>query len=458
MNPSSRRIALGCWLVLLVAFSAWQHYQKCSKPSRLGTQTRTAFLRWRPQLLGDETPGRGAMPGLKKGDDIYRHFNYPNPPILAITLWPLAELPATAGAMLWFFLKVGMAGLALLWAFRLCGPMPDWAKFGAFLFSLHPVLGDLSHGNVNIYIAFLCLGALELYRRGWDVTAGIVLALAIACKLTPALFVPYFGWKLTASVVMAIRSKQKMLPAAWNSGGKILLGCALGLGIWFFVVPGAVLGWKHNLVLLESWYDVMAKPFLVDGKITSEHANQSIPGAVVRLLTDEPSSIDWDEDDKPIPGGYHTIADIGSTNARSLIRTCQAIWVGVLLWLGWANVSKREQRTGILFASECGYVLLGMLLFSERTWKHHATTLMLPFAVLFAVLASGTPSRRSRIALYAMLGVVLLLQFGPSLGPEAFQDACLAYGSHTLLFLLVIASLALVIRSTVGMGVSRPAS
>ena len=455
MNPSSRRIALGCWLVLLVAFSAWQHYQKCSKPSRLGTQTRTAFLRWRPQLLGDETPGRGAMPGLKKGDDIYRHFNYPNPPILAITLWPLAELPATAGAMLWFFLKVGMAGLALLWAFRLCGPMPDWAKFGAFLFSLHPVLGDLSHGNVNIYIAFLCLGALELYRRGWDVTAGIVLALAIACKLTPALFVPYFGWKLTASVVMAIRSKQKMLPAAWNSGGKILLGCALGLGIWFFVVPGAVLGWKHNLVLLESWYDVMAKPFLVDGKITSEHANQSIPGAVVRLLTDEPSSIDWDEDDKPIPGGYHTIADIGSTNARSLIRTCQAIWVGVLLWLGWANVSKREQRTGILFACECGYVLLGMLLFSERTWKHHATTLMLPFAVLFAVLASGTPSRRSRIALYAMLGVVLLLQFGPSLGPEAFQDACLAYGSHTLLFLLVIASLALVMRSTVGMGVSR---
>ena len=455
MNPSSRRIALGCWLVLLVAFSAWQHYQKCSKPSRLGTQTRTAFLRWRPQLLGDETPGRGAMPGLKKGDDIYRHFNYPNPPILAITLWPLAELPATAGAMLWFFLKVGMAGLALLWAFRLCGPMPDWAKFGAFLFSLHPVLGDLSHGNVNIYISFLCLGALELYRRGWDVTAGIVLALAIACKLTPALFVPYFGWKLTASVVMAIRSKQKMLPAAWNSGGKILLGCALGLGIWFFVVPGAVLGWKHNLVLLESWYDVMAKPFLVDGKITSEHANQSIPGAVVRLLTDEPSSIDWDEDDKPIPGGYHTIADIGSTNARSLIRTCQAIWVGVLLWLGWANVSKREQRTGILFACECGYVLLGMLLFSERTWKHHATTLMLPFAVLFAVLASGTPSRRSRIALYAMLGVVLLLQFGPSLGPEAFQDACLAYGSHTLLFLLVIASLALVMRSTVGMGVSR---
>ncbi len=449
MNTSSRRIALGRLLVGIVAFSAWQHYQKSTRLSRLGTQTRTAFLRWRPQLIGDETPGRGPMPGLKKGDDIYRHFNYPNPPILALTLWPLAELPASAGAMLWFFLKVGMAGLALLWAFRLCGPMPDWAKFGAFFFSLHPLLGDLSHGNVNIYIAFLCLGALELYRRGWDATAGIVLALAIACKITPALFIPYFGWKMISSVMLAFRTKQRILPAAWNSGGKILLGCVVGLGIWFFAVPGAVLGWKHNNALLESWYDAMAKPFLVDGKITSEHANQSIPGTVVRLLTDEPSSIDWDEDDKPIPGGYHTIVDIGPANARLLIRACQVIWVGVLLWLGWVNVSKRQNRTSLGFAAECSYVLLGMLLFSERTWKHHATTLMLPFAVLFAVLASGALTRRWRIALYTLLGAVLLLQFGPSLGPEEFQDACLAYGSHTLLFLSVIASMGLVMRSTV---------
>ena len=445
MNSLSRRIVIGCSLAAVALF-AWQHYQKCTKLSRLGTQTKTAFLRWRPQILGDETPGRGPMPGLIKGDDVYRLYHYPNPPILALTLWPLAELPAIAGAMLWFFLKVGMAGLALLWAFRLCGGMPDWAKLMALLFSLHPLLGDLSHGNVNIYIAFLCMAALELYRRGWDVSAGVVLALAIACKITPALFVPYFGWKITSSAIAAFRGKQPVLPAVWNSGGKILLGCALGLGIWFFAVPGAVLGWKHNLVLLESWYDAMAKPFLVEGKITSEHANQSIPGTVVRLLTDEPSSIDYDDDDKPIPGGYHTIVDIGAGNARLLIRACQAIWVGGLLCLGWANVSKRANRTGLLFAAECSYVLLGMLLFSERTWKHHATTLVLPFAVLFAVLASGVLTRRRRIALYAVLGAVLLLQFGPSLGPEAFQDGCLAYGSHTLLFLLLIASVALVIR------------
>ena len=348
--------------------------------------------------------------------------------------------------MVWFFLKVGMAGLTLLWAFRLCSPnpVPDWAKLLAILFSLHPLLGDLAHGNVNIYIAFLCLGALELYRRGWDIVAGIVLALAIACKITPALFVPYFGWKLTASAITAFRQNRSVPRAAWNAGGKILLGCALGLGLWFVAVPGAILGWKHNLVLLDSWYEVMAKPFLVDGTITSEHANQSIPGTVVRLFTDQPSSIGWDEDDKPIASGYHTIVDIGPANARWLIRVCQTIWVAVLLWLGWVDASRRVNRRGIPFAAECGYVLLGMLLFSERTWKHHATTLVLPFAVLFAFVAAGRLSRRWRNGFFALFVAVLLLEIVPSLGTSHFQDTCLAYGTHTILFLLLIAGIAVV--------------
>ena len=449
MNPTLRivfRILFGVCLLILVGISAWQQYEKCTKLSRLGTQTKTAFLRWRTQILGDETPGRGPMPGLKKGDDVYRLYNYPNPPILALTLWPLAELPAVWGAMMWFFLKVGMAALALLWAFRLCGPtpMPDWAKLLAIVFSLHPLLGDLAHGNVNIYIAFLCLGALELYRRGWDVSAGVVLALAIACKITPALYVPYFGWKLTASAITAFRQNRSVVRGAWNAGGKILFGCALGLGLWFVAVPGAILGWQHNLVLLDSWYQVMAKPFLIDGTITSEHPNQSIPGAVVRLFTDQPSSIGWDEDEKPIASGYHTIADIGPANARWLIRGCQAIWVLVLLRLGWVDASKRVNRTGIPFAAECAYVLLGMLLFSERTWKHHATTLVLPFAVLFAFVAAGGLSRRWRNGFLALFGGVLLLEIVPSLGTSHFQDSCLAYGTHTALFLLVIAGIAVV--------------
>src|SRR5262249_11442452 len=156
-----------------------------------------------------------------------------------------------AGAMVWFALKVGMAAACLLWAFRLCGPLPDWAKALTVLLALHPILGDLSHGNVNLFIAFLVFGGLELYRRGWDVSAGLVLALAVACKVTPALLIPSFGWKCVAEAV-----RRRSVWAGLRQS-KVLAGYAVGLGLWWLVVPGAVLGWSHNLTLLGSWYDGM---------------------------------------------------------------------------------------------------------------------------------------------------------------------------------------------------------
>src|SRR5438477_13150 len=87
----------------------------------------------------------------------------------------------------------------------------DIAKAVAILLALPPVLGDLSHNNVNIFVLFLLAGCLEAFRRGRDVTAGLVLALAVACKVTPVLFVGYFAWK---------------------RAGRVLAGCAVGLALW----------------------------------------------------------------------------------------------------------------------------------------------------------------------------------------------------------------------------------
>ena len=40
--------------------------------------------------------------------------------------------------------------------------------------------------------------------------------------------------------------------------------------------------------------------------------------------------------------------------------------------------------------SEFALIVLGMLLFSERTWKHHCVVFMVPFAVLGAMIVSFT--------------------------------------------------------------------
>jgi hypothetical protein len=424
--PTRWRLTFLAALVVLLGVSTVQHIQKTRKLSRLGTQTKTAFLRWRTQILGEETPGRGAIPGLKRGDDVYKLYNYPNPPIMALILWPMAELPATVGALVWFFLKVGMTVALFVWAFRLCEsrgpPIPAWAKALTIVLSLHPILGDLSHGNVNIFIAFLVFGALEAYRRGYDIAAGLTLALAIACKVTPALFLPYFVWKRARKLVVV---------------------CLAGLGLWLFVVPGAVLGWQHNVTLLNSWFNGMVKPFLVDGKVTSEHANQSIPGVVFRLLTRQPSEIAYDDEDRPMPAEFHNFVDIGPGAARAVIRGFQAAFVLAVVLL----CRPRGARQGLPFAAECSFILLGMLLFSERTWKHHAVTLVLPYAVLTAFLTThplSLPMRRYVIATLIGAGVLTL---GPSALPEEAQDLAQTYGAYTLAYLALAVGMCVVMFS-----------
>src|SRR5262245_58160673 len=168
---------------------------------RNGRQDRSAILRWREQLLQ-----------LDSGENIYQRFTYPNPPIMALMLRPLAELPPVTGALTWFFLKVALAVLAFAAIFRVVESpgtsFPPWAAMLAVLLSVRPILGDLSHGNVNILILFLVCAMLFAFRYQWDITAGVILALAIACKVTPALFVGYFLWK-----------------RAW----RVLAGCGIGM-------------------------------------------------------------------------------------------------------------------------------------------------------------------------------------------------------------------------------------
>ena len=90
------RAALLGSLALVLAVVAWRYLEKIQKPSRNGTYSRSAFLRWRDQIHA-----------LEAGEDIYRKFNYPNPPIQALVLLPLMHLERVPGAMLWFALKIG---------------------------------------------------------------------------------------------------------------------------------------------------------------------------------------------------------------------------------------------------------------------------------------------------------------------------------------------------------------
>jgi hypothetical protein len=374
------------------------------------SEQRSAIVRWAPQIQQlDE-------------EDIYQRYTYPNPPIMAILLWPFAQLPPLAGALCWFYLKVGMVLLALHWTFRLVERheqrFPPWAKLLATLLSLRPIIGDLSHGNVNLFILFLVVAALYAFHRGHDVTAGLVLALAMCCKVTPALFVPYLLWK-----------------RAWRA----LAGCALGLPLFLWLVPGGILGLERNARDLESWVERMVIPYLRDGVVTSEHNNQSLPGLIYRLTTDSPSFSTY-AGQRYVPRQYDNLLSLSPEAARWIIKGCMLLFAAFVVLVCRTTTRARQ---GWRLAAEFSIVLLGMLLFSERTWKQHCVTLTLPFAVLSYYLAACRTSLTMRVYLIGTLVCVVLLMTTTSTGMLERSAAKMAqvYGAYVWCYLLLLAAL-----------------
>jgi alpha-1,2-mannosyltransferase len=379
---------------------------------------RSAFLRWRDQILE-----------LQDGVNIWEKYNYPNPPIMVLILEPLVQLPPLLGSLVWFYLKVGMTLAAIFLAFRLVEtpgqPWPLWAKALAVALSLRPIMGDLSHGNVNLFILILCVAALACFRWRRDATAGVLVALAIACKVTPALMVPYFLWK-----------------RSW----KLLAGCAAGLVLFFWLIPGLFLGFQQNQACLLSWYNGMIKPFAVDGKVTTDHENQSLPGLVHRMVTDS-ASFSAFIDEQYTPLEKHNFVAWEPSVARNIVRLCMAAFACLVVWVC-RNPTNDRQRWQL--AAEYGLILLGMLLFSERTWKHHCVTLLVPFCVLCYYLATARPERWTRQFVIAMLIAAAVLMTATTTGwsssLERVGKLAQVYGAYVWANLALTAALVVVLR------------
>ncbi|HTU18043.1 MAG TPA: glycosyltransferase family 87 protein [Gemmataceae bacterium] len=450
----------------------------------------SAFQRWQPQISA-----------LSDGVDIAERFNYPNPPIMALLLYPLARLPdglqslgipekisSTAAALCWFYIKAALTLLAFRWVFQLVEersrPFPLWAKCLTVLLAMRPIMSDLQHGNVNLFILFLVVAALAAYHRGRDVLAGIVFGLAIACKVTPALFVPYFLWK-----------------RSW----KALAGCAAGLilFLWPGLVPAALMGWQNNERHLVSWYYDMVHPFVIEGKVTSEHHNQSLPGLMARLATHSPSFSTY-VNNVYTPVHYDNLLDLSPQQARWLVKGCMGLFALIVVWVcrtptevnpkseirNPKETQKKNpqiqnqpmsffaflrfrfpisfgfrisdfgfpvRRGGWRLSAEFSIILLGMLLFSERTWKHHCVTLVLPFAVICYYLATAAPGKGMRAYLIISLAATMLLmaatsntgQDGASHHDRLYQlfaKQAQVYGTFVLAYFVLLAAMIVLLR------------
>jgi hypothetical protein len=393
--------------------------------ARKAANDRSAFVRWRPQihaLVRGENVYTGKDASDERDIEADPDTGYPNPPLLAIVLYPLAALPALPGAMAWFFIKAVMIWWVLYWCINLATgpgrPLPLLAAGLVLLVVARPMAGDLQHGNVNILIIFLVAAGLWCFAHRRDIPAGLLFALATAFKVTPALFLVYFAWK-----------------RQW----KLLAAAAAGLALFLLILPGLVLGMRRNIELLDSWRTAMIMPYLTRNHVETRQHNQSIPGVVHRLLTDSGGIQLKDQSIRRV-----NLASLDTRTAQWIVK---GITLLILAWLGWACRTPTADRRDWRLACEYGLVALAMLFISERTWKHHYVSMTPAVAAVIAHWSLRETSPRARRLLLAAVVAALLLmattstETGAWLAPNKLgHKYAQAYGGFLLAGLVLFAA------------------
>ena len=335
-------------------------------------EDRSAFIRWRYQVLQ-----------MMDGVNIYDNYYFPNPPIMPLTLYPIMSLPAVEGALIWFGLKAAMAALSVFLCLRMVRlgdrPVPSWVQAMIVALSLRPIMSDLHHGNNNIFILFLVAATLAAWRRGYDVLAGLILGYAIAFKVTPGLFLLYFAYKRSWRTVAAT---------------------VLGMGIFLLIVPSIFLGPEFNGVCLGTWWHRILNPYVGGDVVGDQEINQSMVGVLSRLLT-ESTRI-----------GRYALklkVNVVAWDPKTVVTLIKVLSIGLVGLLAWLCRTKYARRDDPRLLGEYALVVLTMLFVSERSWKHHYVTLLLPYTYLAYRVGVAGLSKRTRWALGGVLALSALL-------------------------------------------------
>lgn len=360
----------GLWAAVILIAAAF-YYPKAA-------DSRSAFVRWQPQVLQ-----------FWQGTNIYDRMYFPNPPIMPITLYPLMTLPPVAAAMSWFLIKAALTTVTLLICFdavRVRGkPLPPFFQTAVLLLALRPILGDLHHGNINLLILFFLAAMYQAWRKGRENLAGLMLGLAIAFKVTPALFVPYFLYK-----------------RSWRTVGWTFAGLVLFL----LVVPSAVVGPRFNALCFSTWCQRIVTPFIVEGNASPQEANQSMVGVMTRLLTEiQPGTDRYD---------VQFDLNVASLPPNVVAMLVKAVSLGFIGLLAFLCRTKDPDRTNVRYMGEVALVVLAMLFLSERSWKHHFVTLVFPFTYLMSELFSPRITPKARGGILAALAASFLLMASTS--------------------------------------------
>ncbi|HEY1574501.1 MAG TPA: glycosyltransferase 87 family protein [Pseudonocardiaceae bacterium] len=131
----------------------------------------------------------GPLPALATGERL--PFTYP--PFAAILLSPFALLPQWAASVAMTLLTIGLLAVVVVVALRSTGTLPGpWVGVGAVILLaevIEPVRTAVYAGQVDV--ALMALVVLDVLVVGPGRWRGLLIGIAAAVKLTPAVFVLY---------------------------------------------------------------------------------------------------------------------------------------------------------------------------------------------------------------------------------------------------------------------------
>ena len=261
-------------------------------------------------LQGGDLYGR--LPDIELGANL--PFTYP--PIAAILFAPLAMMPLKVASALFTVVSIVAFGVATWLVGRevsgLRGARAAWfgvALTGAFMW-IGPMRETIWFGQINnVLMCLVVVDLLALRGRKWQ---GSLIGLAMAIKLTPAVFLAYF-----------------LMRKDWRA---LIVGIVSAL---VYTAIGFAVTWRDSV---NYWTDALLSADRVGN--LAYLANQSINGLIRRLILDDrTASLVW-------------------------FASCAVIGLG-LLWLLW-----RLFKVG-LDAAAMVTMALYALLASPVSWSHH---------------------------------------------------------------------------------------
>jgi len=245
---------------------------------------------------------------------------------IAFYLWTLANQFFLLAAIYLLFKYFKIRLISLEGAFSLTIFLNYW-----------PLWSNMMEGQVNVFLLFLIIAGLSLFKKDIPWAAGLLLGLAAGIKIVPAFLVFFFLFK-----------------GHW----KVVIWSAVGFALT--VVISAVMA-SPDLVI--SYFTTQLPKY--GGIPRPELFNQSINGFVSRLFTQSPSA-------------YGLIDNQALSNGVTLVLNLMVL--GLTLFFSRGKFALAGKRWNLGFA----LFITAMLLMSSWTMEHHFVFLYFVWLALSA--------------------------------------------------------------------------